>query len=122
MGLTRGTPERPDCVFKEGGVCGLHGPGAVLKWRPKKTTTVGADGRKKTSFSDDRHYYYKCDLSQDDRKLKQTRLSFLKTTPGDNKDTFKKGVIENTVQNFSTFTAGQNDDSARGLGTETGHE
>ena len=56
------------------------------------------------------------------KKLKQTRLSFLKTTPGDNNDTFKKGVIGDTVQNISTFTAGQKDDSARGLSSEAGQE
>ena len=55
------------CVFAKGGVCAKHGPGAKLKWRP--IPRGDGDGWTK-------EYYYACDLSRNDKKMKQTRLSF----------------------------------------------
>ena len=58
--------------------------------------------------------FYVCDLDVDDRKLSQTRLSFVKTTPGRQlDDTIQKegGLLLNT----SMLTAGQGVDSERGV-------
>ena len=41
---TMGTPSRPKCVYKKGGICKEHEPGATLKMKPVWTTVVGDDG------------------------------------------------------------------------------
>ena len=54
-----------------------------------------------------------CDLDIDDRKLSQTKLSFVKTTPGRKLDTIQKegGLLLNT----SMLTAGQGVNSESGF-------
>ena len=86
---TTNTPE----VYSRGGVCTLHGPGALQKWKPKgRKTIVGADGKKKTIV--EREYYFVCDLApQGRKKLTQTRLSFVKTTRRSQEDTMQRDSI-----------------------------
>ena len=57
------------CSYAKGGVCAIHGPGAKLRWKP--VTTGNGDKWDKT-----KKYFYVCDESIRDRKLKKTRLSF----------------------------------------------
>ena len=83
--MTRG--ER--CHHSKGGVCTIHGPGAVLRWKPAGTKVVRVEnGMKKTTST--RDYYYVCDLGPlgSGKKMKQTRLSFtvMKTTKSDEDD------------------------------------
>ena len=62
------------CVYTQGGVCKLHGPGAQLRWKPRRKTTVAEDGVKKTNIG--REYFYTCDLApQGGGRLRQSRLS-----------------------------------------------
>ena len=79
--------------------------------KPVWTTVVGDDvvGVKKLT----KKGFYVCDLDIDDRKLSQTKLSFVKTTPGRKLDTIQKegGLLLNT----SMLTAGQGVDSERGV-------
>ena len=52
-----------------------HGPGAILKWKPVRTTVVGEGGVMTVEKS--REYYYTCDLGLDgQRRLRQPKLSF----------------------------------------------
>ena len=53
-----------------------------------------------------------CDLDIDDRKLSQTKLSFVKTTPGRKLDTIQK---EGGLFNTSMLTAGPGVDSELGV-------
>ena len=34
------TPPPRHCVYSQGGVCSLHGPGALKKWRPRGRKTI----------------------------------------------------------------------------------
>ena len=97
-----------------GGVCAVHGAGAVLKWQPIKTTKKGEGAD--TMKGGDRKYFYVCDLTLSEKKLKQTRLSFQKTTPGRGLDTEQKegNLTVNTLMN----SAGQKRVSARGDGRQ----
>ena len=97
-------------MYKKGGICKEHGPGATLKMKPVWTTVVGDDGvgvKKLTKKG-----FYVCDLDIDDRKLSQTKLSFVKTTPGRKLDTIQK---EGGLFNTSMLTAGPGVDSERGV-------
>ena len=68
-----------DCVYRRGGDCTRHGPGAKLYWKPLRPPVAGPDGVLKT-----RKYYYSCDIGPRGRgRLRQQRLSFRKTTPED---------------------------------------
>ena len=80
-------------MYSRGGVCTLHGPGALQKWKPKgRKTIVGADGKKKTIV--EREYYFVCDLApQGRKKLTQTRLYFVKTTRRSQEDTMQRDSI-----------------------------
>ena len=72
-----GQRERDECVYRRGGVCEKHGPGAKLYWKPLNKPAPGPGGKMVT-----RHYYYSCDVGPRGRgRLKQTTLSFRKTTP-----------------------------------------
>ena len=78
--------------------------------KPVWTTVVGDDGvgvRKLTKEG-----FYVCDLDVDDRKLSQTKLSFVKTTPGRKLDTIQK---EGGLLSTSMLTAGQGADSERSV-------
>ena len=55
------------CVYAKGGICAKHGPGAKRKWRPVSR----GEGNSWT-----KEYYFVCDISGNDKKMKQTRLSF----------------------------------------------
>ena len=72
------------CTHDRKGVCQLHGPGALRKWKPVMTTETGSDGRvtrKKT-----REYFWACDVG--DRGVRrQTLLPFTRKTPGDTIET-----------------------------------
>ena len=64
-----------------GGRCLEHGPGAIRKWKPKKTAVVGKGGKVMMQYVGGREYYWVCDLDTDKKsKLRQTTLGFLKTT------------------------------------------
>ena len=63
----------------KGGRCLLHGPGAAKKWMPKKTAIVGEGGKVTMRYVGEREYYWKCDIGKKN-KLRQTTLTFLKTT------------------------------------------
>ena len=71
--------QRRTCVYSKGGVCGEHGPGATEKWKPTNTIGVGKDGKK--TIKNGRKYFCVCDTGLGNKKLKQTMLSFQKTTP-----------------------------------------
>ena len=67
------------CVHDKGGRCVLHGEGASLHWKPVRVTRVGEGGRRTSKIT--REYFYKCDLDlEGKKKLRQPRLSFVKTT------------------------------------------
>ena len=77
-----------ECQHLRGGVCILHGPGAKMKYKPKMTVTTGPDGKKIRTMT--KEHYYQCDLAPPSPlvvgeggrggKLRQTQLSFVKTT------------------------------------------
>ena len=92
----RGRPlravKRGKCTYTKKGVCTNHGEGAIRKWKPTRTVVVDADGVE--TVVKGREYFWKCDLDANMRKVKQTTLSFLKTTPGINttmNDTEQRG-------------------------------
>lgn len=65
------TPAWQDCVHSKGGVCSVHGKGALLRWKPsaKKTSPKVEGGRSVDKYEG--KYNYVCDLGLDDgRKLK----------------------------------------------------
>ena len=97
-------PSTGPCVYKKGGVCSLHGPGARRRWKPVRTREVGADGavRMKTT----RLYYYECDVG-DKGVRRQNKLSF----GSGNRTTRTPG--QQTLENF-TSTGGNTD----GLGDD----
>ena len=72
------TPGRGRCVHAKGGICDIHGPGAKYTWRPIFIKETGPDG--KTTMVKSKEWFYVCDISQDNKKLKQTKISFMKTT------------------------------------------
>ena len=59
-------------------VCEVHGNGARYTWKPTFTKPVGPDGN--ITVVKSKEYFYICDISQDHRKLRQTKISFMKTT------------------------------------------
>ena len=72
------TPGRGRCVHAKGGICDIHGPVAKYTWRPIFIKETGPDG--KTTMVKSKEWFYVCDISQDNKKLKQTKISFVKTT------------------------------------------
>ena len=82
---------RKPCTYVKGGICRLHGKGAVSKWRPVFKTVVegGVTTKKKT-----KEYFWVCDVGNVGVR-RQTVLSFVRTTPGDTiktPDTAQGGV------------------------------
>ena len=74
------------CEHSKDGVCSIHGEGA--KKFPKLVTLKVRDKSGKEVTRTAKRYFFVCDLSlRRGIKLKQTRLSFRKTTnPEDNPD------------------------------------
>ena len=72
------TSGRERCVHAKGGICQVHGPGARYTWKPIFIKEVGPDGE--ISVVKSKEWFYICDISQDNKKLKQTKISFMKTT------------------------------------------
>ena len=67
---------RRKCTYEKGGLCHLHGPGAVCKWKPVIKTEMGEGGiivRKKS-----REYFWVCDIGEMGVR-RQTKLSFVQT-------------------------------------------
>ena len=80
---------RRKCTYEKGGLCHLHGPGAVCKWKPVIKTEMGEGGiivRKKS-----REYFWVCENGREKRQTKlsfvQTQLSSRKLTPEDTSKT-----------------------------------
>ena len=86
-----------------GGRCTLHGPGAIRKWKPKKTPVFGEGGVVTLQYVGEREYYWRCDLGVNG-KLKQTTLKFVKTTPA---------YEDNTIGDSSTSTLSRNFNSLK---------
>ena len=81
------TVPKDRCQYTKGGVCRLHGRGAMKLWKPVPIVTVGADGSEVRRMG--RKTYYVCDLGlRGSGKLSQTKLSsFFSTTKDGVKDT-----------------------------------
>ena len=76
------TRKRKECVHNLRGVCQLHGPGALRKWRPAFISVTGSDG--KMTRERTREYFWACDVG--DRGVRrQTLLPFTRKTPEDTK-------------------------------------
>ena len=74
----------------------LHGPGASKRWKPSIKTVRDDDGKVRTEYK--RVVYYKCDLGHKKKnRLRQTSLSFVKTTPkrrgGGQEDTGRTSIF-----------------------------
>ena len=86
---------RPDrsCEYLPGGVCTIHGGGAVRHWRPiGKTCMRGDNGEMK--WKTERETYYVCDVGEDrKRKMKQTKLSFSVVGRTEREEDTKKGDL-----------------------------
>ena len=108
-----------ECQYEVGGVCKLHGPGAIEKYKPVMTDTVGPDGRKKLVMT--KEWFYVCDLAptgdamKRGGKLKQTQLTFLKAPlDSDVTATDTQGEAGNTSSfSLTTTTVGQVEGSRR---------
>ena len=76
------TRAKVTCEYRSCGVCLHHGPGAKLRWKPKGyMMELYKDGFMSKKLN--KEYFYVCDLDLRGRgKLKQTVLSFAKTTSG----------------------------------------
>ena len=108
-----------------GGNCVEHGPGAKLKFKPGFKMTAGPGGEKTRTYC--RKSYYECELDpRGKRKLKQTQLSFVKTTPSislSTRDTMKRaGGDEPFNFSSSTPTVGQQTDCGRARAEQLGDE
>ena len=70
---------RKTCPYVRGGLCKEHGPGGKERWKPIfKWVTDEAGNQTKVSS---KRYFLVCDLGLKNKKLKQTKISFTKTTP-----------------------------------------
>ena len=76
-------------------MCSTHGEGAIKKWKSTKTVVVGADGVETVKKGG--KTFWVCDVDDKRKKVKQTKLSFLKTTPGN------KTLMEDTEQRGGRF-------------------
>ena len=100
------------CLHK-GGRCKLHGEGAIKKWKPTRTVVV--DDRGVETIKKGKKMFWVCDLNNTLTKVKQTRLSFPKTTPVKNTmmdDTEQRG---GRLRDFETSSAGQQPACVRGV-------
>ena len=84
------------CVHAKGGVCEVHGDGARYTWKPTFT--------KKITVVKGKEY---CDISQNHRKLTQTKISFLKTTSSLKTTLSVKDKIPDTTINNDTIQKGE---------------
>ena len=73
------TQEKKTCVYRKRGVCKEHGPGAKERWKPVIRVVTDKEGKKTTVKG--KKYFFVCGTGLGTRKLKQTTLSFTKTTP-----------------------------------------
>ena len=116
--------DRSKCQYKKGGNCVEHGPGAKAKFRPGFKWTAGPDGGRTRTYY--RQKYYECDLDPRGKgKLKQTQLTFIKTTPSilvkttpslnlSTENTVRRAGGENLNFSSSTPSEGQQTDCGRG--------
>ena len=72
------------CVYDDEGTCSIHGRGASKFWKPsRRMVKTRRGGIPKLRY--EREHYFVCDLGTRGRgRLRQTTLSFWKTTPQDN--------------------------------------
>ena len=96
------TTGREKCVHAKGGICEVHGDGARYTWKPTFTKQVGPDG--KITVVKGKEY---CDISQNHRKLTQTKISFLKTTSSLKTTLSVKDKIPDTTINNDTIQKGE---------------
>ena len=110
QGLTSAAGRRRGCHHLKGGRCLLHGEGAKKKWKPVQSRIVGPGGKVTMKYVGKRETWYECDVGPEGGNvLRQSRLSFVKTTPvivrgvGD-----ARGGTQNTSNSdFSSTTEGQ---------------
>ena len=73
------TVGKKTCPYRKGGLCKEHGPGGKERWKPVYKLVTDEAGRQTTVSS--KKYFLVCDTGLGNKKLKQTTLSFNKTTP-----------------------------------------
>ena len=73
------TQDKKTCPYRKGGVCKEHGPGAKERWKPIYKVVTDKEGKQTTVSS--KKYFLVCDTGLGNKKLRQTTLSFNKTTP-----------------------------------------
>ena len=76
--VPRGANTRRGCQHGRGGVYVLHGAGARRCWRPVWREVMGAYGTPVLEYHGEA--YYECDFGRGRGRLRQTRLSFGRTT------------------------------------------
>ena len=115
-GGSGGSPKmKSTCEYDERGWCNEHGQG-IQKYKGTHVMAIGKDGKRIKKYA--RQPYYVCDVSLGGKKLKQSKINFLKLTAGSvdkggRADDNSKGV---GGQDFCTSTEGQ----TRGCGRVAG--
>ena len=103
VGPTGPSTRRQSCVYRRGGNCTTHGPGAQRYWRPLGTPRRGPRGNMVT-----REYYYSCDIGPRGRgRLRQARLPFRNFEDNPSQEDSGRGRNPDLDIDISTTSEGQ---------------